>query len=72
MRPALRSADELPDSESGARGRVLDVCLAGARGERWRTVGIGRSVDEALAWARASAPGGTAWLVSAWSDLYGD
>jgi hypothetical protein len=72
MRPALRSADELPELESDSRGRVLDVSLAGARGERWRTVGIGGSVDEALEWARSSAPAGTAWLVSGWSDLYGD
>jgi hypothetical protein len=72
MRPALRSAGELPEFASVSRGRVLDVCLAGARGERWRTVGIGGTVDEALAWARASAPEGIAWLVSDWSDLYGD
>jgi hypothetical protein len=71
MKPALRS-EELPGLESGSGGRVLDVSLAGACGERWRTVGIGRSLDEALAWARASAPAGTAWLVSDWSDLYGD
>ena len=41
-------------------------------GERYSTIGIGGSVEDALAWARDSAPTGTRWLATAWSDLYGD
>jgi len=52
--------------------RVLGVRLAGPGGERWSAVGIGQTLDEALAWARESAPAGTSWLVSGWSELYGD
>jgi hypothetical protein len=52
--------------------RVLAVKLAGPRGERWSAVGVGESVEAALAWARESAPSGTSWLIAGWVDLYGD
>jgi hypothetical protein len=52
--------------------RVLNVRFAGPGGERWTAVGVGATTAEALAWARASAPDGTRWLVGGWSDLYGD
>ena len=52
--------------------RVLGVRLAGPGGERWSAIGVGETLEEALAWARESAPSGTSWLVSGWSDLYGD
>jgi hypothetical protein len=51
---------------------VLDVSLVGANGERWRAVGLGETVTDALTWARESAPEGTWWLVSGWADLFGD
>ena len=51
---------------------VLRVKLAGPAGERWAAVGGGSTVDDALAFALASAPADTAWRVVAWSDLYGD
>jgi hypothetical protein len=51
---------------------VLAVRLAGTRGERYSAVGVGETVEAALAWARESAPGGSRWLIAGWSDLYGD
>jgi hypothetical protein len=51
---------------------VLEVLFCGPGGERCSTIGVGTTVDEALAWARESAPAGTPWLASGWSDVYGD
>jgi hypothetical protein len=51
---------------------LLNVRLAGSKGERWQSVGIGLSREEALTWALESAPAGISWLVCSWSDLYAD
>jgi hypothetical protein len=51
---------------------VLNVTFSGPNGERCSAIGVGSTVDEALAWARESAPHGTAWLAGGWSNLYGD
>jgi hypothetical protein len=72
MGQPLRSYEELTEPERGAEWHVLDVTLVGAEGERWHAVGLGETVSEALTWARKSAPAGTWWLVSDWSDLFGD
>ena len=64
--------DEWPQQESRRRWIVLDVSLVGGNGERWHSVGLGETVADALTWARESAPAGTRWLVSGWSDLFGD
>ena len=63
--PAMRA----PDRHSTV---VLSVKLAGSNGERWDAIGIGCSEADALDWALESAPAGVAWLVSSWSETYGD
>ena len=51
---------------------VLVVTLEGRAGERWTAVGGGETLDDALAFAVASAPGGMRWRVADWNHLYGD
>jgi hypothetical protein len=51
---------------------VLEVTFSGPGGERSTAIGVGATVEDALAWARESAPAGTPWLASSWSELYGD
>ena len=51
---------------------VLDVELEDRRGGRWRAVGGGSTLEEALAFARGSAPDGRHWRVVRFSDLYGE
>lgn len=72
MAQPLRSYDEIPAQEARPQWFVLDVSLVGGNGERWRAVGLGETVGDALTWAREGAPTGTWWLVSDWSDLFGD
>jgi hypothetical protein len=66
--------EHVPQAERHDRAStvVLSVRLAGCNGERWDAIGIGSSQAEALSWALESAPAGVAWLVSSWSDTYGD
>lgn len=64
--------DDEPDEAPTGAAHVLAVKLAGPRGERWSAIGVGDTVETALAWARDSAPGGTSWLIGGWVDLYGD
>ena len=61
-----------PSPRDPSPAYVLAVTFSGPGGERYSTIGIGGSVEDALAWARDSAPTGTRWLATAWSDLYGD
>jgi len=61
-----------PSPRDPSPASVLAVTFSGPGGERYSTIGIGGSVEDALAWARDSAPTGTRWLATAWSDLYGD
>ena len=51
---------------------VLDVELEGPGRERWTAVGVGRTLDDALAFARDSVPDGPGWKVVRWNDLYGE
>jgi hypothetical protein len=72
MGQPLPSFDEFPEPGGRPQWLVLDVSLAGASGERWRTVGFGETVSDALTWAQKAAPAGTWWFVSYWRDLFGD
>lgn len=72
MGQPVRSFDEFPEPDTRPAWLVLSVTLVDANGERWHAVGLGETVDAALTWARKSAPAGTWWLVSDWSDLFGD
>jgi len=51
---------------------ALRVSLEGPVGERWSAVGGGDSVGDALEFAIASAPAGTAWRIVGWTPVYGD
>jgi hypothetical protein len=51
---------------------VLSVRLEGRGGKRWTTVGGGQTLDDALAFAVASAPTETRWRVAGWNHLYGN
>ena len=61
-----------PSPRDPSPAYVLEVTFSGPGGERYSTIGVGCSVEDALAWARESAPAGTPWLATSWSDLYGD
>jgi hypothetical protein len=51
---------------------VLSVELEARNGRRWRAIGGGSTVDEAIGFARGSAPDGHDWRVVRIDDLYGD
>ena len=55
-----------------SRQRIIRVSLRAQTGERWDAIGGGTSVDEAIAFAVASAPGDRRWRVVRWRDVYGD
>jgi len=57
---------------STRRQIVLSVELEARNGRRWRAVGGGSTVEEALTFARESAPDGHYWRVVRFEDLYGD
>jgi hypothetical protein len=55
-----------------ASGRyVVSVELESLDGRRWRAIGGGANLSDALAFARESAPAGH-WRVVRIDDLYGD
>ena len=54
------------------RQHVLSVELEAGGGRRWHAVGGGASLEDAIAFARASAPDGHYWRVVRVADLYGD
>jgi hypothetical protein len=61
----------------GGRGRpasrhVFEVTLLDAHGAEWQAIGGGTTVNEALAFAVASAPHGRNWRPVHWLELYGD
>ena len=60
------------DSNPDQPQRVIAVELEANDGTRWRTVGGGRSLEEAIASARESAPAGRNWRAICIADLYGD
>jgi hypothetical protein len=51
---------------------VLEVWLAGPNGERSKSIGVGSTVEEAIRWARESAPRNVTWLVTRWTELFAD
>jgi hypothetical protein len=51
---------------------VLSIEFEARDGSRWRAIGGGSSLDEAIAFARAGAPDGRSWIVVRIEDLYGD
>jgi hypothetical protein len=51
---------------------VLTVELEARNGRRWRAIGGGSTVGEALGVARESAPDGHDWRIVRFDDLYGD
>ena len=51
---------------------VYAVTLLGDDGAEWQAIGGGTTVDEALAFAVASAPAGRNWRPVYWHELYGD
>ena len=62
---------------SGGHGRpagrhVFEVTLLAADGAEWHAIGGGATVNEALAFAVASAPAGRNWRPVHWLELYGD
>jgi hypothetical protein len=59
-------------SQRAHRQVVLSVDLEARDGRRWRAIGGGSSLEEALTFARESAPDGHYWRVVKFEDLYGD
>jgi hypothetical protein len=51
---------------------VVSVELEAPNGNRWSAIGGGETLDEAVAFARRSAPDGHDWRVVRIVDLYGD
>jgi hypothetical protein len=51
---------------------VLSVELEAPGGLRWRAIGGGASLADAITFARESAPDGHYWRVVRVTDLYGD
>ena len=52
--------------------RVVTVEFETNDGTLWRGIGGGRSLDEAIAFARESASAGPYWRTIRAADLYGD
>ena len=61
-----------PAAPAAASEYVLAVELEAPGGRRWRAIGGGASVDDALAFARASSPAGFAWRVAGWRPVFGE
>ena len=62
-----------PDSRQEGKSRhVFVVTLLAADGTEWEAVGGGATINEALAFAVASAPAGHRWQPVHWLELYGD
>jgi hypothetical protein len=57
---------------AGGRQLVLSVQFEAADGRRWHAIGGGDTLEEALAFAAESCPGGTDWRAVRWNDLYGE
>jgi hypothetical protein len=56
----------------GQPGLVLAVDFESDGGRRWAAIGGGPTVEDAIAFARESLPGGCGWRVVGWDHLYGD
>ena len=51
---------------------VLMVDFTSPEGRTWWAVGVGDTLDDALAFAQDSCPTDTTWQPTRWNDLYGD
>ena len=51
---------------------VVEVELVAPDGNRWSAIGGGDTLEEAVAFARQSAPDGHDWRVVRVTDLYGE
>jgi hypothetical protein len=51
---------------------VFSIEFRSPEGGSWRAIGGGRTLGEAIVWARESCPQGTTWEPIAWEDLYGE
>jgi len=58
--------------EHAATRHVFEVTLLADDGAEWQALGGGATVNEALAFAVASAPAGRNWRPVYWHELYGD
>jgi hypothetical protein len=72
--PARRPRLEVvPGGRGPAESRhVFEVTLLDAGGAEWHAIGGGATVNEALAFAVASAPPGHNWRPVHWLELFGD
>jgi hypothetical protein len=59
-------------SATKTKTTVLSVRLESADGAHWTAIAGGRTLEETLEFALASAPMGRRWRVVGWADLYGD
>jgi hypothetical protein len=72
---AERDAPSMKQPGTGSRREnrhVFEVTLLDAAGAQWHALGGGATVNEALAFAVASAPPGRNWRPVHWLELYGD
>ena len=70
LRPRL---EVVPGGRGQAACRHLfEVTLLDADGAEWHAIGGGATVNDALAFAVASAPPGRNWRPVHWLELYGD
>jgi hypothetical protein len=51
---------------------VLSVRLESEDGAEWTAIGGGKTVEETVEFALASAPAGVRWRVVGWSDVFGE
>ena len=61
-----------PSPQPTPTRHILSVDFVSPDGSSWQAVGGGNTVAEAVAFARDSCPGDTAWQPAGWADLYGD
>jgi hypothetical protein len=72
MKHALQALTLAPHVRHSARQILVDVELESRSGRSWHAIGGGTTLEEAIAFARESAPDGEYWRVVRIDDLYGD
>ncbi len=73
--PMRRPASEPGGSRRSGDGRfehLLTVEFDAPTGERWSSLGAGRTLGEAIEVAREALPLGIVWDVARWRPLYGE
>jgi hypothetical protein len=71
MKHALQALALAPHVRRSAPQIVVDVELEARSGRRWHAIGGGTTLEEAITFARESAPDGEYWRVVKIDDLYG-